>query len=66
MNQTRTLLDGRDVIELETAVTLEVHTKCPEKWMLIDMQTGERYIGHSDPTAGPSHWKKVETCRTLT
>lgn len=63
---TRLLLDGRDVPELEGAVKLEVYTKCPEKWLLIDLQTGERYIGHNDPKAGPSHWKKVETCRTLT
>ena len=62
----RTLLDGQEVPELDNAVTLEVYTKCPEKYMLIDMQTGERYIGHNDPVAGPNHWKKVETCRTLT
>jgi hypothetical protein len=62
----RTLLDGQEVPELDNAVTLEVYTKCPEKYMLIDMQTGERYIGHNDPVAGPSHWRKVETCRTLT
>jgi len=66
MIKTRTLLDGRDVPELESPATLEVYTRCPEKWMLIDLQTGERYIGHTDPEAGPSHWKKVETCRTLT
>ena len=57
--QTRTLLDGRDVPEKEKAVTLKVYTKCPEKWMLVDLQTGERYIGHNDPSEGPSHWKRV-------
>ena len=56
---TRTLLDGRDVKELDKSVTLEVKTKCPSKWMLIDLQTGERYIGHEDPKKGPSHWKKI-------
>ena len=64
--KTRILLDGQTVPELDNAVTLEVYTKCPEKWMLIDLQTGERYIGHSDQDAGPLHWKKVDTCRTLT
>ena len=63
---TRILLDGQEVPELEKPVVLEVRTKCPEKWMLIDLQTGERYIGHPDPNVGPSHWKKIETCRTLT
>ena len=62
----RTLLDGHEVPELDKAVTLEVYTKCPEKYMLIDMQTGERYIGYHDLAAGPNHWRKVETCRTLT
>lgn len=57
--KTRTLLDGRDVEELEKPVTLEVKTKCPKKWMLVDLQTGERYIGHTDPEAGPSHWEKI-------
>lgn len=64
--KTRTLLDGKEVKEFESPVTLKVYTKCPEKYMLIDLQTGERYIGHEDPNAGPSHWKKVDTCRTLT
>ena len=64
MTKTRTLLDGNEVPELEKAVTLEVYTKCPEKYMLIDMQPGERYIGYS--TEGPSSWRKIETCRTLT
>jgi len=66
MTNTRKLLDGTEVSELAKPVTLEVYTRCPEKWMLIDLQTGERYVGHADPAAGPSHWKKVETCRTLT
>jgi len=54
---TRTLLDGQEVQELDEAITLEVYTKCPEKWMLIDMQTGEKYIGYSTP--GPNSWKRV-------
>jgi hypothetical protein len=62
----RTLLDGQEVSELDKAVTLKVYTKCPEKYMLIDMQTGERYIGHSSIDTEPNHWKKVDTCRTLT
>lgn len=66
MNKTRTLLDGNEVPELEKPVNMQVYTKCPEKWMLVDLQTGERYIGHTDPSAGPSHWKKIETCRTST
>lgn len=59
MKKTRTLLDGSEVPTLEKAVTLKVYTKCPEKYMLTDMQTGEKYIGHENPEKGPNHWKKV-------
>ena len=58
--KTRTLIDGSVVEELDTPVTLEVYTKVPSKWMLIDLETGEKYTGHKDPSAGPSHWKKVD------
>lgn len=66
MTKSRKLLDGVIVPELDQAVNLRVYTKCPEKWMLIDLETGERYVGRPDPDAGPSNWKKIETCRTLT
>lgn len=61
---TRQLQTGDEVIELDTPVTLQVYTKCPEKWMLVDLETGERYIGYS--TEGKNDWRKVNTCRTLT
>jgi hypothetical protein len=54
---TRTLLDGREVEEFDKAVTLTVYTKCPEKYMLIDMQTGEKYIGTR--ANGNQDWKKI-------
>ena len=31
--------------ELDMPITLKVYTKCPEKWMLIDGETGEVYRG---------------------
>ena len=54
----RKLVDGTEVQELEMPVTLQVYTKCPEKWLLIDRETGEHYIGYS--TQGKNHWKKLE------
>ncbi len=60
----RKLLDGSEVSELAEAKVLTVKTKCPEKWLLIDLETGERYTGYSSD--GSLDWKKVETCRTLT
>lgn len=64
MNNERKLLNGEIVKELENPVTLTVYTKCPEKWLLIDLETGERYTGYE--TEGKNSWKKVNTCRTLT
>lgn len=60
----RKLQDGSEVPELEEPKILTVKTKCPEKWLLIDLETGERYNGYS--TEGNFSWKKVKTCRTLT
>lgn len=60
----RELLDGTTVQELPEPKILTVKTKCPEKWLLIDLETGERYTGHT--TDGTLDWKKVNTCRTLT
>ena len=54
----RTLQDGTEVQELEQAKTLTVHTKCPEKWKLVDMETGEVYIGYA--TEGNLSWRRVE------
>jgi hypothetical protein len=32
--------------ELNKPISLVVHTKCPEKWMLVDRETGEIYQGN--------------------
>jgi hypothetical protein len=56
-NKTRKLLSGEEVVELPKAKTLKIRTRCPEKWKLIDMETGEVYIGYS--TEGKNDWQKV-------
>ena len=35
----------KDYEELESAIDLVVHTKSPNKWILIDRETGEVYQG---------------------
>lgn len=55
--KTRKLKDGSIVQELETAKILEVKTKCPEKWKLIDLETGEEYVGWI--SIGTQSWKKI-------
>lgn len=55
--KTRTLLDGSKILELENPVTLQIKTKCPAKYKLIDMETGQIYIGYD--TEGKYFWKPI-------
>jgi hypothetical protein len=41
----RILKDGSEVDSFDKPVDLIIHTKAPEKWKLIDMETGEEYLG---------------------
>lgn len=43
------LYQGAEVPEYEEAVDLTVHTKAPGKWLLIDLETGQEYIGSKEP-----------------
>jgi hypothetical protein len=54
----RKLQSGETVVELKLPVTLTVYTKCPEKYKLTDMETGEEYIGCSG--SGRHSWNKLE------
>lgn len=56
--KTRKLVDGRTVHELEEAFTLIIKTKCPSKYMLVDLETGAQYIGTNNPEL---NWKKLLT-----
>jgi hypothetical protein len=41
----RKLLNGSTVSELDEAVDLIIHTKAPGKYKIIDLETGEEYVG---------------------
>ena len=56
---TRKLKDNTEVEELTHPIVLEVRTKCPEKWTLIDNETGERYVGQNS-IEKYSQWKRVD------
>lgn len=43
------LYQGTEVEEYDIPVDLTVHTKAPGKWLLIDLETGQEYIGSKDP-----------------
>jgi hypothetical protein len=55
--KTRKLIDNREVEEFDKPVTLKVYTKCPEKYMLTDLETGEQYYGTRNN--GLQDWKKI-------
>ena len=55
----RKLTDGSEVPELQEPMIITIKTRCPEKWMLIDRETGEVYTPHT--TQGTSQWKKIAT-----
>ena len=41
--------------ESDNSVNLVVHTKCPDKWLLIDRETGQIYKGSSF-----GHWDRLD------
>ena len=53
----RKLKDGTTVAELDQTVVLKVTTKCPDKSLLIDRETGEAYIAYNTP--GKHQWRKL-------
>ena len=44
----RKLLDGREVEESKENVDIIIRTKCPKKWRITDMETGQIYEGTGD------------------
>jgi hypothetical protein len=57
----RKLQDGSKVDEIEFAIELVVLTRCPEKWKLIDLETGEEYRGVIPLNRKKDkHWKKIK------
>jgi len=55
--KTRILEDGTEVEEYDRNIVLQVVTKCPGKYKLIDMETGQEYVGQ-DPKK-TFHWKRI-------
>ncbi len=45
----RRLLNGEEVVELDSPIDITIHTKAPGKWKIIDMETGQEYIGSDIP-----------------
>jgi len=55
---TRKLINGETADELEEAHELLVYTKCPGKWILQDLETGQVYRG-TDSKEVRNQWREV-------
>lgn len=55
MTQTRKLVDGSSVTALDQDKTLQIKTKCPEKWLMVDLETGTAW----EPTG--NHFSSAST-----
>ena len=53
-------ISGAEVPEFDIPIRLKVLTKCPGKWKLVDMETGEEYIGQVPTEEDTHHWKKIQ------
>jgi hypothetical protein len=53
------MYQGSEVRELDFAVDLVIHTKAPSKWLLIDLETGQEYIGLNNPDQY-GMWKRIK------
>lgn len=47
----RKLLDGSEIDDYDHPIDLIIHTKAPAKWKLIDLETGQEYLGSEIPHA---------------
>jgi hypothetical protein len=59
----RTLIDNTEVIELNKPIDLILRTKAPHKWKLVDLETGEEYIGTlpEDREQSDWYWKRIKS-----
>ena len=46
---------NKEYKNFEESVDLLVHTKCPEKWLLIDRETGQIYQGNNG-----GYWDRLD------
>ena len=59
----RILQNGAEVEELEKPVNLTILTKCPKKWKIIDMETGQCYTASGNYEIY-KQWKEIKSDNT--
>ena len=52
MKKERTLQNGEKVEELDSSVQLIIKTKCPTKWIIEDLETGQKYRANGNTEIG--------------
>ena len=52
MKKKRTLKNGEEVKELDSSVQLIIKTKCPTKWIIEDLETGQKYRANGNTEIG--------------
>jgi hypothetical protein len=53
------MYQGAEVEEFDAATDLTIHTKSPGKWLLIDLETGQEYIGSETPNKY-GKWRRIK------
>ena len=52
MKKYRKLKNGEEAEELETSIKLIIKTKCPKKWIIEDLETGQKYRANGKTEIG--------------
>ena len=52
MKKYRILKNGEKVIELDNPIDLVIKTKCPTKWIIEDLETGQKYRANGQKEIG--------------
>ena len=52
MNKYRNLKNGEKAKELNSPVNLIIKTRCPTKWIIEDLETGQRYRANGNTEVG--------------
>ena len=52
MEKKRTLKNGEKAEELDSSVQLIIKTKCPKKWIIEDLETGQKYRANGNTEIG--------------
>tara|TARA_B100000676_G_C17361539_1_gene476033 strand:+ start:169 stop:348 length:180 start_codon:yes stop_codon:yes gene_type:complete len=52
MKKYRKLKNGEQAKELNNSVNLIIKTKCPTKWIIEDLETGQRYRANGKTEIG--------------